>query len=179
MKSTLDWFRGLTVSWPLIAVLLLTGCGGDETGERAGAKAEPPENYTAILESYFDLAEILTLSDAGAAAGASEAFAAVLEASNGASAAFWEDQRAILLERAQVMAGQDDVEDQRYEFESLSEAMIRVAERYGSPGMAIYVQRCPMVRGGSADWLSRESGIRNPYHGDRMMTCGMTLREIR
>ncbi len=179
MKSTFCLARTLTFSLPLMAAVLLAGCGGNGTWESAGANGVPPEHYTGILEGYFDLAEILTLSDAESAAGAAEAFAGVLEASNGGSSAFWEGQRAILLERARVMAEQEDVEDQRYQFESLSEAMIRVAERYGSPGTAIYVQRCPMVRGGSADWLSREAGIRNPYHGDRMMTCGMTLREIR
>jgi hypothetical protein len=179
MKSVFFLTRTVTFSLPLVAAILLAACGGNGTGERAGADTEPPENYSGILEGYFNLAEVLTLSDAEAAAEAAETFAAVLQSSNGGSSAFWADQRTILLERAQTMTGQEDVEDQRYQFESLSESMIRVAERYGSPGTAIYVQRCPMVRGGSADWLSRESGIRNPYHGDRMMTCGMTLREIR
>jgi hypothetical protein len=56
--------------------------------------------------------------------------------------------------------------------------MIQVVENFRPVGYEIYVQSCPMVRSGSADWLSREETIRNPYHGDRMMRCGEVLRQI-
>ena len=32
--------------------------------------------------------------------------------------------------------------------------------------------------GKGGNWLSKESGVKNPYFGSRMMTCGSTLETI-
>ncbi len=175
------------LSLQLAALSFLVGCGRNDIDPDTSPDQSPPtdfsDKYAAVLEGYFALSEVFTQSDAEAAAQSASALANLLEDAGtddlrGETARFWENRRTALLDRARNIAERDDVEDQRYQFEHLSSSMIQVAERFRSPGPVIYVQRCPMVRGGSADWLSPDPGIRNPYHGDRMMNCGTTLSEI-
>jgi hypothetical protein len=53
-----------------------------------------------------------------------------------------------------------------------------MVKAYGPFDNTIFRQTCPMVRGGSADWLSREERIMNPYHGSRMLNCGSVVERI-
>ena len=44
----------------------------------------------------------------------------------------------------------------------------------------VYFQHCPMANDGQgADWLSKESGIKNPYFGSMMLTCGKTVETLK
>ncbi|MFW6347123.1 MAG: DUF3347 domain-containing protein [Cyclonatronaceae bacterium] len=90
----------------------------------------------------------------------------------------WSEKWAIIDTRARALEEAADLESQRYEFEFLSEAMIELVEGFDPLSFDVYVQRCPMVRDGSADWLSRNEDILNPYHGDSMLTCGSVIREL-
>ena len=43
--------------------------------------------------------------------------------------------------------------------------------------MALYHDHCPMAQDNKgAMWLSETKEIRNPYFGDKMMTCGSVER---
>jgi len=90
----------------------------------------------------------------------------------------WMGISQILDREARKLINTSDIEEQRLYFEPISEAMIQVVESFHPVGYTIYHQSCPMVRGGSADWLSREEQIANPYHGDRMLRCGETIRQL-
>jgi len=90
----------------------------------------------------------------------------------------FDDYYQVISSRASEINLADDIEEQRYHFEYLSEAAIDLVERFGPLEYTVYVQRCPMVRDGSADWLSRHEDILNPYHGDRMLRCGSIVREL-
>ena len=66
-----------------------------------------------------------------------------------------------------------DVEEQRKHFETLSDNLIEAVEYFGVVENTIYRQYCPMAfRDQGAYWLSSEKEIRNPYFGDKMLTCG-------
>lgn len=91
---------------------------------------------------------------------------------------FWSEQWAIIDTRALALEQETELEAQRYEFEFLSEAMIRLIDGFDPLSFEVYVQRCPMVRDGSADWISRDEDILNPYHGDSMLTCGSVVRQL-
>ncbi|WP_194974991.1 efflux RND transporter periplasmic adaptor subunit [Aquiflexum lacus] len=66
-----------------------------------------------------------------------------------------------------------DVEEQRKHFETLSDNLIEAVEYFGVVEDTIYRQYCPMAfRDQGAYWLSGEKEIRNPYFGDKMLTCG-------
>jgi hypothetical protein len=44
----------------------------------------------------------------------------------------------------------------------------------------VYYQFCPMAKGGKgANWLSKESAIKNPYYGAQMLTCGKVVETIK
>ena len=44
----------------------------------------------------------------------------------------------------------------------------------------IYYQHCPMYNDGKgANWLSKDSKIKNPYYGSKMLTCGKTVETIK
>ena len=66
-----------------------------------------------------------------------------------------------------------DVEEQRKHFETLSDNLIEAVEYFGVVENTLYRQYCPMAfRDKGAYWLSGEKEIRNPYFGDKMLTCG-------
>jgi len=135
------------------------------------------------LDHYFSLSAALVQSDAETARLHSQAFIAEMgtlssdDLVDGADS-FWAEHSAIMLERAENLSSLQDIEEQRYQFEYLSESMINVVASFGPLSYTVYQQRCPMVRDGSADWLSKENAILNPYHGDRMLRCGGIVREI-
>jgi hypothetical protein len=80
--------------------------------------------------------------------------------------------------KSERIAQESDVEAQRKSYEELSLAMIAMVEKLGHRKQALYHQRCPMVNGGNGDWLSTQERIMNPYHGNRMLHCGTTVRTL-
>lgn len=136
-----------------------------------------------VLTRYFDLKDALVESDSELSKEKAEELSGfthevmddVLEAEN---QGLWLGiARVIQIESGNLIA-EDDVDEQRIYFERISEAIIRMVEDFDPVGYTIYHQSCPMVRNGSADWLSREEEIRNPYHGSRMMNCGEIIKKL-
>lgn len=77
------------------------------------------------------------------------------------------------------IAASNDVEQQRQQFEFVSQALIQAIKVYGIGDQTLYVQHCPMAfddRG--ADWISDVEAIRNPYFGDKMLKCGVVKTTI-
>ena len=72
-----------------------------------------------------------------------------------------------------------DVAHQRDHFTTLSKniyALIKVAK----PTETVYYDNCPMYNDGKgANWLSKESAIKNPYYGSMMLSCGKTIETIK
>ncbi|MCC5914702.1 MAG: DUF3347 domain-containing protein [Balneolaceae bacterium] len=177
-------------------LLIVTACGPSEQERNQQQQreqqmqmqliettAEFNSQMADLLEHYFDLKDALVESDAELAASRAEVFLAAAEdvesgSLNDETNALWIAFSDVITERTREMVGEDDVEAQRYQFEYISESMIEMVESFRPVGFTIYHQSCPMVRDGSADWLSREEEIRNPYHGDRMMNCGEIIQRI-
>ncbi|HEY5824323.1 MAG TPA: DUF3347 domain-containing protein [Cyclobacteriaceae bacterium] len=66
-----------------------------------------------------------------------------------------------------------DIEVQRKAFSSLSDNLYKTIKAYGLGGTTAYYEFCPMAfNDQGAFWLSESDKIRNPYFGDKMMTCG-------
>jgi len=80
---------------------------------------------------------------------------------------------------AEYIANTKDATRQRVRFMSLSKnmyALMKVA-KYEQP---VYYQFCPMANDGKgANWLSKESAIKNPYYGSQMLNCGKTVETIK
>ena len=136
-----------------------------------------------VLIRYFDLKDALVESDSELSKEKAEELSGftgevmddVLEAEN---QGLWLGIARVIQTESGNLIAEDDIDEQRIYFERISEAMIRMVEDFNPVGYTVYHQSCPMVRNGSADWLSREEEIRNPYHGDRMMNCGEIIQEL-
>jgi membrane fusion protein, copper/silver efflux system len=136
-----------------------------------------------VLDVYFELKDTLVSSNADASVDVTSELIRTTENAdisglNNETAMIWESFSDVIIANSQRLIEETDIDDQRYYFEDISEAMIHVVDSFRPAGYEIFVQSCPMVRSGTAEWLSREEQIRNPYHGDRMMNCGEVLRRI-
>jgi hypothetical protein len=71
------------------------------------------------------------------------------------------------------IASSSDIEQQRENFSKLSYSLYKAIKAYGLGGTTAYYEFCPMAfNDKGAYWLSDEDKIRNPYFGDKMLTCG-------
>jgi len=136
-----------------------------------------------VLTRYFALKDALVESDSDLSKEKAEELSSltrdvmdeVLEPEN---QGLWLGIAQIIRNETDNLIAENDIDEQRIHFESISTAMINMVESFNPVGYTIYHQSCPMVRNGSADWLSREEEIRNPYHGDRMMNCGEIIQQL-
>lgn len=75
-------------------------------------------------------------------------------------------------EDADHISESNDLDHKRSHFAMLSDGMYNLVKAFGA-GMTLYHDHCPMARDNQgAMWLSETKEIRNPYFGDKMMTCG-------
>jgi copper chaperone CopZ len=87
----------------------------------------------------------------------------------------WMKVLSSLKSNTEKMLETASVEKQRIAFMDLSAYfydLLKVSKQEN----AIYYQNCPMYNDGKgANWLSKESTIKNPYYGSQMLTCGKTV----
>jgi membrane fusion protein, copper/silver efflux system len=180
----------------LFSALLMAGCGQSDhhvQTETAPAEAEiirtydAPEafkaSYASALEAYFDLKDALVLTDPATASEKASALADAVSAVEhdgleGEAHDVWMMHQEVMITEAIRITGEGNVEEQRVHFEPLSESFIETVKSFQPVGFTVYEQMCPMVRGGQANWLSKEEQIANPYHGDRMLRCGSVVARI-
>ena len=120
-----------------------------------------------VWQNYLHIRTALVNADAGEAATTAGNLAEALTA-----------ERVDLKRAATVISMTDNIEAQRAAFAALSEEMEGLLDGALSDG-TIYQMHCPMAfDGAGANWLSEVSEIRNPYYGDKMLTCGRVVAEI-
>ena len=180
----------------LASILIVTACSPSEQEQAqqderqmqlqtqlVESTPEFNQQMSSVLDRYFDLKDALVESDAEKATSTAQLLlneSDQVDASslNTGSTALWDSYLEVISSRSAEMIPLTNVDEQRYQFEYISEAMIEMVELFQPVGYEIYHQSCPMVRDGSADWLSREEQIANPYHGNRMMRCGEVIRRL-
>jgi hypothetical protein len=73
-----------------------------------------------------------------------------------------------------------DIEAQRTAYAALSNDFIALVKRSGLNSGELYVDFCPMAMNDKgASWISAHKEIRNPYFGEKMMTCGEVKETIK
>ena len=91
----------------------------------------------------------------------------------------WMPNAKIIKADLQRLVSESDIEKQRATFISLSNAMTNVIASFGT-NKEVYVQHCPMANDNKgADWLSFDKAIKNPYFGDKMLSCGSVEQIIK
>ena len=171
-------------------IVIMTACGSeknkesaqnnDHTGHdtmqmdnkvsREGVKIKD-DNLSAVYHQYTLLTEALiseNVIDAKVASNAIEAGSKYLK-----------DGTRIAGAAARITAARD-IESQRREYAQLSHTLISLVKESGTNSDEVYVDICPMAMNDKgAFWLSSTKNIRNPYYGDKMLTCGQVKETIK
>jgi hypothetical protein len=73
-----------------------------------------------------------------------------------------------------------DIEAQRKAFSSLSDNLYKSVKAFGLGGTEAFYDYCPMAfNNEGAYWLSDQQQIKNPYFGDKMLTCGSVKEKLK
>ncbi|RDI10480.1 DUF3347 domain-containing protein [Flavobacterium sp. AG291] len=137
-----------------------------------------------VYRSYFTLKDALVKSDGSAAAKAASELEKTLKAvpmdkMQHAAHMVWMKSLPVLREDAEHIAETNDIKHQRDHFVTLSDALYNVAKAF-TTGETIYYQHCPMYNNGKgANWLSLGKEIKNPYYGNKMLSCGNTVETLK
>lgn len=79
----------------------------------------------------------------------------------------------------EILASQD-IEAQRKAFSSLSDNLYKSIKAFGLGGKNAFYEFCPMAfNNEGAYWISEAEQIRNPYFGDKMLTCGQVKEKLK
>lgn len=129
------------------------------------------DNLSAIYHQYALLTEALISENVINAKVASNAIEA--------GSKFLNDGTRIASAAAKITAA-PDIESQRREYAHLSNALISLVKESGTNSGEVYVDFCPMAMNDKgAFWLSSTKNIKNPYYGDKMLTCGQVKDTIK
>ena len=136
-----------------------------------------------IVGHYLHIKEALTNDNGSDAANAAKAMETVINKMD--KSLFTADQKKVydkfsddLKEHAEhIGKSGSEIYYQRSHFSMMSEDVYDLVKAFGG-GRTIYHDHCPMYNEGKgAIWLSESKEIRNPYYGNKMMTCG-TVEEM-
>jgi Cu(I)/Ag(I) efflux system membrane fusion protein len=138
-----------------------------------------------IVEKYSSLQAALAGDDkdgaARAAAQTLEALSAVdMGLVTGEAHDVWMGNSVKMKAALDKINGAAGIEPMRKGFEGLSNELIAVVGQFGVPQAGtLYKINCPMAFDNKgADWLQVDEGIRNPYFGASMLTCGEVVEVI-
>lgn len=134
-----------------------------------------------VLNTYYKLKnELVADNSSGASTAAAEFKSAVAAVNNSTASAAevnaFEPVKQKLQTDAAAIAAANDIDKQRELFATLSNTIISLAKTISLSEKEIYVDYCPMKK---ASWLSAEKAIKNPYYGNKMLTCGNVKETIK
>lgn len=171
--------------------------GHDEAEHAAGstptAEASEPqfqvdqkfqEQLGSVFSSYVELKESFVDSDAekvkSEAAETKEALAKVdMKLVSGAAHNDWMNYLTPMQNSLSEIQSADDIEAQRKSFSTLSDHLYKSVKAFGLGGKEAFYEFCPMAfNNEGAYWLSDQAKIRNPYFGDKMLTCGEVKEKL-
>lgn len=147
------------------------------------AKQQVDNKLKVVFDTYFLLKDALVKTDGKVAATVAKDVLTALNAVKMDELAMdvhmiWMKEMKGLMADSKSISETQDIERQREIFIPFSKSiyeLIKVA-KYETP---VYLQFCPMANDGKgANWLSKESAVKNPYYGSQMMTCGKTVETI-
>ncbi len=137
--------------------------GETDHRDMAGSPVFKNEKFGEAYGHYIHIKTALVRSDAGEAQNGAKMLVKALGAT---------ENNGKGLEFATAIEKSDDIDVQRKAFYGLSEAFTTMIDGQIASG-TVYKQFCPMAFDfEGAYWLSSEEEIRNPYFGDKMLTCG-------
>ena len=153
------------------------------------ASNQAPEAFSTILTEVYkssqQLNEALISSDAKKAQQAVPAIKKALTEVDmnllkGKAHTDWMNYLQTMNTSLEKISGEDKIKNQRKQFATFNEALYKSLKTFGIAGEQAYYQYCPMaLEGEGAYWLSNTKQIRNPYQGEKMLTCGSTKEVLK
>lgn len=136
-----------------------------------------------VYDAYFELKDALVKSDATLAATKATMLLSAINAIKmetlGSNHMAYMNVEKDLKLHAEHISESKDIAHQRDHFTSLSKNMYELLKTVKA-NTTIYYQFCPMYNDGKgANWLSKESAIKNPYYGSMMLSCGKVQETIK
>lgn len=147
-------------------------------------QAKQINQLQAVFDGYFEVKNALVKTDGNTAS--IKATALLLAIDTVKMEIVTTDQHIVWMkvlknvkEDTEIIANTKDAKKQRDHFDTLSKNMYDLI-KVSKQETPTYLQHCPMANDGKgADWLSKESTIKNPYYGSMMLTCGKTVETIK
>lgn len=142
------------------------------------------QQLAAVFNSYVSLKEAFVSSDddkvrTEAATVQGQLSKADMKLLSGAAHNDWMHYLEGLESSLKEIQGNKDIEVQRRAFSKLSDNLYKSIKAFGLDGTTAYYEFCPMAfNDEGAYWLSDQEKIRNPYFGDKMMTCGVVKEKL-
>ncbi len=162
----------------------MSGMHTDHEPSTMATMSEEKNQLAVVFDNYFTVKDALVKSDAKlAAANAGTLLEAINTVKMGELAmdvhTEWMKQLVDIKASTEKIKGSSDVATQRKAFISLSDDIYAIM-KLTKTDAAVYYQHCPMANGGKgANWLSKDSNIKNPYYGSMMLTCGSTVETLK
>lgn len=144
-------------------------------------KAKP---LSKVYDQYFALKDALVKDDAVAASSKALSLAKAIKEVDMKSMSpeehtAWMKVEKDLMMHAEHIGETKDIAHQREHFSMLSQNIHSLVKVF-KPDETVYLQHCPMYNDGKgADWLSKQSTVKNPYYGSSMLSCGKTTETIK
>lgn len=149
------------------------------------ATGQQPASFNEMLTTYLQIKNALANDNGEQAAAGGDAFVASIGKVDKSSMTAeqkqaFEDAADDAKEMAEhISKSADKIEHQREHFDMLSQDMYDLVKAFGS-GQTLYKDFCPMYNNNKgAAWLSETKEIKNPYLGQKMLTCGEVQEEIK
>ena len=185
----------------------LAACGGKKSehdheheapAQEAPATAEAPatsasqhssdpefkKQLTAVFDGYATLKDAFVSSDAAKVKQEATSTLGALENVDmklvtGAAHHDWMTYLGGMQKSLQEIGASADIETQRLAFSNLSSDLYKAIKAFGLSGETAYYEFCPMAFDNKgAYWLAKEEKIKNPYFGDKMLTCGSVEEKL-
>ena len=140
--------------------------------------------FKSVFENYFLLKDALIQTSGSGSAEAAKNLSASLNAIKMDELPMdvhtvWMKVMKDLMFDAEHISETQAVAHQREHFASLSKNMYALM-KVSKSETETYYQFCPMYnKGKGANWLSKDSEIKNPYYGSQMLSCGRTQETIK
>ena len=164
------------------------------SGSTAAAEASEPQfqvdasfqtQLASVFTSYVELKDAFVASDANKvkdeAKQTDEALAKVdMKLLSGAAHNDWMNYLSAIQSSLKEIQGMTDIEAQRKSLSNLSDNLYKSVKAFGLGGKEAFYEYCPMAfNNEGAYWLSDQAQIRNPYFGDKMLTCGEVKEKLK
>lgn len=163
--------------------------GADEIGAAKEPQFQVDEKFqdqlSSVFTSYVDLKDALVASDAEKAreeaSQTQDALAKVdMRLLSGAAHNDWMNFQTPIQNSLSEIRSSSDLDTQRKSFSTLTDNLYKSVKAFGLGGEEAYYEYCPMAfNNQGAYWLSENEKIRNPYFGDKMLTCGEVKEKLK